>query len=98
MRFGSSGLRSTKGGLASGGCPGKLVPRVRLGSDRSVADENRPEGRLSCEISWSRHSDLNRGPAVYEIRGSICLQILHSQSRRPADWLLTQRIWRSVWR
>ena len=46
------------------GAAGGAVRR-RVGGPRQASERSRPRGRLlSSVMRWSRHSDLNRGPAV----------------------------------
>ena len=65
---------------------GEASPSTKPGQLHPGREEAGQEGRLPRSDRWSRHSDLNRGPAVYEIRGStVSTFFLHSTGSRRAE-------------
>jgi hypothetical protein len=56
---------------AGDGCRRGLIPRRGQRRGQAGPESAQPATTVddSCGEGWSRHSDLNRGPAVYELRG-----------------------------
>jgi Phage integrase family len=79
-------------------CSGRLrsnAPRKgqRRGHGVARSTVGRPNRADSRSGNWSRHSDLNRGPAVYESRGRG-----RSRDGLAASWKTVAMIMRHCWR